>query len=109
MFDAVAIQGLPEVLSVVVGDREGSLLDSLEEADAETTAAIAGFAASHLVEAGAILGLGDLERITLLGGGGTTILYLGDEAVLTARVDPRQPVASLEARLEALFAQGERP
>ncbi len=107
MFSTEAVNALPEVSSTVLGDREGTLLEALGDADPETTAAVSGFTVNHLAEAGGLLGLGELERLTAVGGQQTTVLQVSDEHVLAVRVDPRRPIVSVEKKIGAIIARGE--
>lgn len=106
MFDIRTIESVAEVTSTVLGDREGALLNMAKEHDGETIAAVAGFVTSHLAGAGETLGLGELRRVTLVGGQQTTLLYVSEEAVLTMRADPRWPVVGIENKLDAVLGYG---
>lgn len=107
MFDTAAVSALSEVTSWVLGDREGGLLEAVEEPESETMAAISGFTVSHLAEAAEGLGLGRIEGLTIAGGGQTSILAINDKCVLTARVDARGSVAKVESKIEKIMQSGE--
>jgi len=98
--DLAAIAKLPEVRSAVRGDRSGAFLDAVNEADGETVAAVMGFVASTLAEAGDQLGLGALRRATLLGQSRAYLVTMQGDAVITALVDAKS-VAAVEKALDA--------
>lgn len=108
MFDTIAIKSLPEVNSTVLGDKGGALLECLDDADGETVAAVSGFTVTHLSDAGEMLGLGDLERVTLAGGQKASMMYLDGELVMVASIDPKRPLAGVEKKIdEILLSRGE--
>lgn len=108
MLDALAVNSLPEVMSTVLGDRDGALLECHDDPDGETVAAVTGFAMTHMLEAGERLGLGDLHRLTTSGGGKASLVYLSGDFLLTAWVDPKRSITAVEKKIdEMLLSEGE--
>jgi len=101
------IGAIPGVKSAVIGDRTGALLDALREADGESTAAVSGFLATALAEAGSHLWLGELSRLSLAGATRGCLVAVSGEAVVTARVEPVSALPGVEKALDtALRGQG---
>jgi hypothetical protein len=100
MSDLAVIAGLPQVRSAVLGDLAGAFLDAVREPDGETVAAVAGFLASVLVEAGEHLGLGALQRATVAGAGSGHVIAVQGGSVLIAVVEPPGALAAVEKALE---------
>jgi hypothetical protein len=101
------IGAIPGVRSVVLGDRTGVLLDALREADGESTAAVSGFLATALAEAGSHLGLGELSRLSLAGASRACVVAVSGDALVTARVEPASALPGVEKAFETtLGGQG---
>jgi len=107
MSELTAISKLPEVLSAVVGDRRGTVLEAAGDIDGEATAAVMSFTASTVVEMGEALGLGTLQRISIQGEATASVALLTGDRIITAFLDPRKPIASFEKKLDSLH-QGDR-
>jgi hypothetical protein len=100
MSDLATLADLPDVRSVVLGDLAGSFLDAVREPDGEAIAAVMGFVASALAEAGEELGLGPLRRITAAGDARGCVVAVQGSQVVTARVEPGKAVAAVERVLD---------
>lgn len=100
MTDPRRIAQVPGVTGVVVGDLGGVLLDAVGDPDPEAAAAVAGFLASHLVELGARLGLGPLQRVAVVGAGRGALLLLRDGGLLAARFQPAGALGAVERALD---------
>ena len=103
MNDLRTIANLPDVQSAVLGDLAGGLHDAVREPDPETVAAVVGFVASALVQAGDQMGLGALRRISIAAGARGCVVAVQGHSVVTAWVEPR----SLAAVEQALGGAGE--
>lgn len=99
MSDLGTIANLPDVRSAVLGDLAGGLHDAVREPDPETVAAVIGFVASALVQAGDQLGLGALRRISVSAAGRGCVVAVQGHSVVTAWVEPRS-LAAVEKALE---------
>ena len=96
------IAELPEVRGAILSDPSGGLLDAVREPEAESAAAVAGFLASTLAEAGEELGLGAL-RLVKFGGRNQACLLMARDGLLTmAFVEPAAAVATVERAFEGL-------
>lgn len=100
MTDLDAIARLEDVRSAVLGDLAGGYRDAVREADGESVAAIMGFVASALADAGERLGLGALRRVAIHGEARGSLVVVRGDAVLTACVEPGRAVARLEKLLD---------
>ncbi|HUL59651.1 MAG TPA: hypothetical protein VLU43_10270 [Anaeromyxobacteraceae bacterium] len=101
MSDLALIAGLPEVRSAVLGDLAGGFFDAVREPDGETVAAVMGFLATAVVQAGEHLGLGALRRATVSGPTRAHLVVLHGSSVMTACVEPAAAVAAVEKALDA--------
>jgi len=100
MMDIGTLAAVPGVASVVLGDRAGTLLDAVQEPEAESVAAVAGFLTTALEEAGEQLGLGPLQRLTFAGASRACLLAVDGTSLLTARVQPPGSLAAVERALD---------
>ncbi|HTT70326.1 MAG TPA: hypothetical protein VMG32_03810 [Anaeromyxobacteraceae bacterium] len=91
---------LPEVRGAVLGDLTGVFLDAVREKDGESIAAVMGFVASALVQAGEQLGLGTLRRAALCGDARAALLVLDKKHVLTLKVEPAKALPGVEKHVE---------
>ncbi len=89
----------PEVIGAALSDASGSLLDCAGQMDGETAGAVHAFAARCLAQAGEVLGLSTLERVTLAAGKSTCVIVVHDNHVLGVDVDPSKPLAPIEKRI----------
>ena len=103
--DLEALARVPGVRSAVRTDLSGAFLDAIGEPDGEAVAAVAGFLAATLAEAGDRLGLGGLRRVALHGAARAGLLLVQDGAVLAAAVEPAAGLANVEKALEASGAK----
>jgi hypothetical protein len=94
---------LPEIKSAVLADKSGVFIDSLNEPDGETTAAVVGFISTLLGEAGDQLGLGTLRGVACTSVERASVIRIEGDAVLTAFVDPKVPVATVEKKLDGVL------
>ncbi len=100
MPDLAAIAKLQDVKSAVFGDLAGGFLDGVRQEDGETVAAVMGFVASALAEAGEQLGLGGLRRVSVTGEARATVVVVQGEAVIAASVEPARSLAAVEKALD---------
>lgn len=100
MSDLTMIANVPEVKSAVLGDLAGGFLDAVREQDGETIAAVMGFVASALQNAGEQLGLGALQRVAVGGEASGCLLLVHGDAVVTARVEPGKALPNVEKQLD---------
>jgi predicted regulator of Ras-like GTPase activity (Roadblock/LC7/MglB family) len=100
MFELVQIADLPDVKGAVRGDLAGSFLEAVRERDGEAIAAVTGFVASAMAQAGDELGLGALRRISLSGPAGGCVVAVEGDHVVTARVSAEKAVPAVERFLD---------
>ncbi len=100
MSDLALIAKLPDVKSVVLGDLGGAFLEAIQEPDGETVAAVMGFVATHLVEAGGQLGLGALRTVSVAGPARGCLVAVRAGSVLTATVEPSRSLGAVEKAVE---------
>ncbi len=94
------IGAIPGVRSAVLGDRAGVLLEAVNDPDAEATAAVSGYLAGALADAGSQLGLGELSRLSLAGATRACLLAVSGGALVTTRVEPAAALPGVEKALE---------
>jgi len=90
----------PEVTALVVTDDAGSLLESSGDIDAEALGAVHVVTAQALVRCGNALGLGALDRVTIVGAKRTCLIALHELQVLGVYMDPSKPIGAFEKKLE---------
>jgi predicted regulator of Ras-like GTPase activity (Roadblock/LC7/MglB family) len=103
MSSLTTIAKLPEVRGAVLGDLSGLFLDAVGEPDGETVAAVMGFVASAVIQAGDLLGLGTLKRIAVSGQTSASLVVLDGKHVLAAQVEPPKSLTAVEKFVEASF------
>jgi predicted regulator of Ras-like GTPase activity (Roadblock/LC7/MglB family) len=91
---------LPEVKGAVLGDFSGVFLDAVREQDGESIAAVMGFVANSLVQAGEQLGLGTLRRAAVSGELRASLLVVDKRHVLTLKIDPPKALPAVEKQVE---------
>ena len=105
MTDLVTIAKLPDVKGAVLGDLGGGYLDAVGEQDGETIAAVTGFVATSLAQAGEELGLGALHRVSVAGAAAACVIVVDDELAITGRIAPAKALAAVEKALDAALAE----
>lgn len=100
MSNLALIAKVPDVKGAVLGDLAGSFLDAVREPDGETIAAVMGFMATLLIQAGDHLGLGTLRGVSLSGPGSARVVAVRDGVVIAASVEPARSLAAVEKALE---------
>jgi predicted regulator of Ras-like GTPase activity (Roadblock/LC7/MglB family) len=90
----------PEVTALVVTDDAGSLLESSGDIDAEALGAVHVVLAQALARCGNALGLGALDRVTVVGAKRTCLIALYEQQVLGVYMDPTRPIGAFEKKLE---------
>jgi predicted regulator of Ras-like GTPase activity (Roadblock/LC7/MglB family) len=90
----------PEVTALVVTDDSGSLLEASGDIDAEAIGAVHVVTAQALARCGNALGLGTLDRATIVGSKRTCLIALYEQQVLGVYVDPTKPLGAFEKKLE---------
>ncbi len=100
MSELAHIADLPDVRSAVAGDLAGSFLDAVREQDGEAIAAVTGFVASAMGQAGDELGLGALRRISIVGAAGGWVVAVEGDRVIAARVAAANSMAAVERFLD---------
>jgi predicted regulator of Ras-like GTPase activity (Roadblock/LC7/MglB family) len=106
MADLATVARIPNVAGAVLGDAEGGFHDAIREADGESVASVAAFAAIALRQAGEELGIGALRRIAVVGEKRGMIIAVAAGTLLTARVDPVAALAAVEKALDASVGTG---
>src|SRR5262249_18592811 len=90
----------PGAIGAILGTRDGELRAVPgNAAHAEATAATVAVLLTELSTAGALLGLGELGVASLRSSRSGHVFARQGDAVLAVEVDPKRPVAELEARL----------
>jgi hypothetical protein len=106
MAKLTSIASVPDVMSAVLGDLAGGLVDAVREPDGETVAAVMGFVASHLIEAGDHLGLGSLQSAAVAGPASARVIGVRGGSVIAAAVQPGKSLAAVERAVEASLRDG---
>jgi len=101
MADLAQLASIPDVKGVVLGDLSGTLVDAVREPDGETTAAVMGYVASMLSQAGEYLGLGALYTATMAGPGSGRALGVRPPSVLAASVESAKSLGAVEKAIDA--------
>ena len=104
MLELSRISTLSGVKGTVLSDLNGGLLDAVGEPDGESIAAVAGFLASTLAEAGEELGLGTLHRMSFGGRTRAWLMVGGDGLLTVVSIEPAAALAAVERAVES-FAQ----
>jgi predicted regulator of Ras-like GTPase activity (Roadblock/LC7/MglB family) len=96
MAELAMISKIPNVRSAVLGDLAGGFHDAVREQDGETIAAVMGFVASAMAEAGEQLGLGALSRVSVACEARACLVEVRGSSVLTAFIEPGAALAAVE-------------
>lgn len=96
MAELAMISKIPNVRSAVLGDLAGGFHDAVREQDGETIAAVMGFVASAMAEAGEQLGLGALSRISVSCEARACLVHVRAGSVLTAFIEPGSALPAVE-------------
>ncbi|HET7504608.1 MAG TPA: roadblock/LC7 domain-containing protein [Kofleriaceae bacterium] len=91
----------PEVTALVVTDEAGSLLESSGDIDGEALGAVHVVTTQALARCGNALGLGPLDRVTIVGPRRTCLITLYEQQVLGVYMDPTKPLGAFEKKLES--------
>lgn len=100
MIDLSVIAKFPEVVSAVLSDLSGALIDSVGNVDGEAASAVHSFSLSSLCQAGELLGLGNFQRCSIVGPGKACVITIEDGVVLGVYVDPTKPLSAVEKKLQ---------
>lgn len=95
------ISALGGVQGVVVCDTEGGLVESVDEADAESVAAVIGFSANQLESLGEMLGLAELEGFAVDSKGISTVVRAVHPGWVAVKVEARRAGSDFTERLDA--------
>jgi serine/threonine protein kinase len=95
---------LPDVRGAVLGDLAGAFLDAVREPDGEAVAAVTGFLATAMGQAGDLLGLGALRRVAVSGAARASLVVVEGARVLAARIEPPRSLAAVEKQVETSIA-----
>jgi len=98
-----AVSKIPGVIAAVLGDSNGTLMEWSGSVDGESSAAVQAFAVRGLSNAGTHIGVGALERISIVGPSSACVIMAARDAILGVYGDPSKPVAGLEQRLKELL------
>jgi predicted regulator of Ras-like GTPase activity (Roadblock/LC7/MglB family) len=101
MNDLAQIARIPNVASAVLGDASGVFHDAVREPDGEAVAAVTGFIASSVADAGEQLGLGALSRISVAGATRACVVLVRGASVLTIGVEPPGTLPTVERALDS--------
>jgi predicted regulator of Ras-like GTPase activity (Roadblock/LC7/MglB family) len=104
MIDLTAVTSHPDVKGAVLGDYEGTLLQSSDDVDGESIAAVMVLFFLALRGAGEHLGFGELQRVSISGARQAAVVSAVRDGVLTALVDPPRSLAVAERFLESALA-----
>ncbi len=100
MPDLALITSIPEVRGGVLSDAGGALLDSFNEPDGESVAAVIGFLASTMSQAGEQLGLGQLQRISFASEQQACVLVVEAASIACAFVESARSLPAVERALD---------
>lgn len=99
MKDFNVIAKFPEVQGAVLSDPTGALLDVVGNIDGEVAGAVNAYSIRSLGQAGELLGLGGIQRASIVGPTKSVVITLQDEEILGVYVDPDKPLAAIEKKL----------
>lgn len=100
MKECAAIAKLPDIIGAVLSDHSGTLLDWSGMVDGETAGAVHAFTARGFAQAGEALGMGSLQKMSIVGPSKTCVVAIQSDTILGLYGDPNKPVASVERRLQ---------
>jgi hypothetical protein len=100
MKECAAIAKLPDVIGAVLSDHSGTLLDWSGMVDGETAGAVHAFTARGFTQAGDTLGIGSLQRMSIVGPSKTCVIALQSDTILGLYGEPNKPVGLVERRLQ---------
>lgn len=101
--DLSAIASVPEVKTVVLCDRSGALLQSVNEGDPESAAAVVGFLAASLGAVGEEVGLGPLYRLSVAGAVRATLVMVLVDSVLSTTIEPSSAFPAVEHAVDTIL------
>jgi len=100
-----AIAKLPDVIGAVLSDHTGALLDWAGAVDGETAGAVHAFMVRGFTGVGELLGVGSLQRVTVVGPSKACVVAIHGDAILGTYTDPTKPIGSVEKRLQDSLAK----
>ena len=99
------IARFPEVVATVVTDRSGVLLESTGDIDAETAGAVHAVTTEVLTRTGDALGLGVLQRTSIVGPKQACIITSSEDEIVGVHIDPSKSFGAFEKKLEGVLRQ----
>ncbi|HSY21930.1 MAG TPA: hypothetical protein VK841_07440 [Polyangiaceae bacterium] len=97
-FDVVA--KFPEVSAAVVSDSSGAILEWSGDIDGEAAGAVHSFSMQSLAQAGELLGLGGLERASIVGPTKACVIAVQGDEVLGVYSLPGKAFSAVEKKLD---------
>jgi predicted regulator of Ras-like GTPase activity (Roadblock/LC7/MglB family) len=98
-----SISKIPGVIAAVVGDSDGALVEWSGSVDGESSAAVHAFAVRGFAQAGEQVGLGELQRMSIVGPSSACVIAVTRDSLVGVYGDPSKPVAGLERRLQEIL------
>lgn len=95
-----AIAKLPDVIGAVLSDHSGALLEWSGAVDGETAGAVQAFMVRGFSQAGELLGIGNFQRISVVGPSKACVVAVHGESILGTFTDPSKPIAGTEKRIQ---------
>jgi hypothetical protein len=95
-----AIAKLPDVIGAVLSDHSGALLECSGAVDGESAGAVNAFMVRGFDQAGDLLGVGKLQRVSIVGPSKACVVAIHGDNILGTYTDPNKPIASVERRLQ---------
>jgi hypothetical protein len=95
-----AIAKLPDVIGAVLTDDSGALLEWSGAVDGETAGAVNAFMVRGFRQAGELLGIGSLQRVSVVSSTRACVVTIQNDAILGTYTDPSKPIANIERRLQ---------
>jgi predicted regulator of Ras-like GTPase activity (Roadblock/LC7/MglB family) len=95
-----AIAKLPDVIGAVLSDHSGALLEWSGAVDGETAGAVNAFTVRGFSQVGELLGIGTLQRISIVGGTRASVITVQSDSILGTYTDPTKPIGNVERRLQ---------
>ncbi|HEY5961850.1 MAG TPA: hypothetical protein VIV60_35065 [Polyangiaceae bacterium] len=95
-----AIAKLPDVIGAVLSDHSGALLEWSGAVDGETAGAVNAFMVRGFSQVGELLGIGTLQRVSIVGATRASVVTVQGDTILGAYTDPSKPIVNIERRLQ---------
>jgi predicted regulator of Ras-like GTPase activity (Roadblock/LC7/MglB family) len=94
--------GMSEVKHAVLANTTGELSETMGEIDGKELAAVMALVANQLDQAGSNLGLGPLEKLTILGEKTSSITAIREGFLVSVGLEPNRSTTAIERKLDRM-------